>query len=88
MAASSVSRNHVRDGGFWHISSFGCAAKIGRYWSNSGHCSTLALNGSVANDPERTLGPHVSDLSSSPTTFQVYPSFPVCSYARLGTGPF
>jgi hypothetical protein len=28
----------------------------GRYWRHSGHWLALALNGSVANDPERTLG--------------------------------
>ena len=28
--------------------SFRCAAKFGRYWMHSGHCSALALNGSVA----------------------------------------
>src|SRR5664280_3373718 len=28
----------------------------GRYRMHSGHCSALALNTSVANDPERTFG--------------------------------
>jgi hypothetical protein len=26
----------------WHIASFRCAAKLGRYWRHSGHCSALA----------------------------------------------
>jgi hypothetical protein len=29
-----------------------------RYWSNSGHWPELAGNGSVANDPKRTLRVH------------------------------
>jgi hypothetical protein len=41
----------VTDVCFWHLASFHCAAKIGRYWGNSDHCSTMALNGSVAFDP-------------------------------------
>src|ERR1035437_9313275 len=41
---------------YWHIASFRCAAKIGRYWVHSGHWSAFALNGSVANDPMRQLG--------------------------------
>jgi hypothetical protein len=36
---------------------FAALQHFGRYWSNSGHRSTLALNGSVANDP---FGRHVS----------------------------
>src|SRR5664280_2342847 len=37
-----------------HIASFRCAARIGRYWTKSGHCSALARTGSVVNDPKRT----------------------------------
>jgi hypothetical protein len=40
---------------YWHLASFRCAAKFGRYWRHSGHCSALALNGSVAIDPKRTF---------------------------------
>jgi hypothetical protein len=38
---------------FWHITSFRCAAKFRRYWSNSGHQSILARDGLSANDPQR-----------------------------------
>jgi hypothetical protein len=31
---------------------------MGRYWSNSGQRSALALNGSVANDPSATVVVH------------------------------
>jgi hypothetical protein len=41
---------------FWHIASFRCAAKFGRYWRHSGHRAPPALNGYVANDPKRTSG--------------------------------
>jgi hypothetical protein len=41
-------------GGYWHLASFRCAAKFVRYWTKSGQRSALALNGSVAIDPERT----------------------------------
>jgi len=27
---------------FWHLASFRYAAKLGRYWRHSGHCSALA----------------------------------------------
>ncbi len=42
----------------WHIASFRCAEKFGRYWVHSGHCSVLALNGLSANDPTATLAVH------------------------------
>jgi hypothetical protein len=32
----------VLDVCLWHIASFRCAAKLGRYWRYSGHCSALA----------------------------------------------
>ncbi len=35
---------------------------IGRYWRHSGHWLALALNGSVANDPKRTLVPIMAIL--------------------------
>jgi hypothetical protein len=35
---------------FWHIASFCCAAKFGRYWVHSGHWPGLVLNSSVAID--------------------------------------
>ena len=36
-----------------------CAAmNFGRYWRHSGHWSSLALNGSVANDPSATVVVH------------------------------
>jgi len=34
----------------------------GRYWSNSGHWSALARNGSVANDPTETLAALLGDI--------------------------
>jgi hypothetical protein len=36
---------------YWHFASIQAHALTVRYWSNSGHWSALALNGSVANDP-------------------------------------
>jgi hypothetical protein len=62
----------------WHIASIRCTAKFGRYWSNSGHWSVLALNGSVANYPKQTSGPndngirtgcHVQGICSLPGMF-------------------
>jgi hypothetical protein len=41
-------------GTFWHFASIRTDAVSGRYRRHSGHCSVLALNGSVANDPKRT----------------------------------
>ena len=52
------------DGSYWHVAPFRCAAKIGRYRSNSGHWSALALNASVANDPKQSSEPH--DFRSVP----------------------
>ena len=40
----------------WHLASFRCAAKIGRYWRHSGHWSALARNALVAIDSKRTNG--------------------------------
>ena len=40
---------------YWHFASFRCAAKIGRYWSNSGQILILASDGHDANDPTRTF---------------------------------
>jgi hypothetical protein len=37
----------------------------GRYRMHSGHCSALARNSSVANDPKRTFAPGVSSTSSA-----------------------
>jgi hypothetical protein len=35
-----------------HLADNPAAPVFVRYWSNSGHCLALALNGSVANDPQ------------------------------------
>jgi hypothetical protein len=54
---------------YWHIASYRCAVKIGRYWVHSGHWPRLVLNSSVANDPKRTLAVHCgngSDAGFSP----------------------
>ena len=34
---------------YWHIASFRCTAKIGRYWGNSGHRTGIAS----INDPRQ-----------------------------------
>jgi hypothetical protein len=47
----------------WHLASFRSAAKIGRYWSNSGHWSAPALNGLVANDPQQTWSNQIRPFS-------------------------
>jgi hypothetical protein len=44
---ASVCQDYVRS---WHITTDRVLTADGRYWSNSGHCLALALNGSVAND--------------------------------------
>src|ERR1019366_4886804 len=40
---------------FWHFASVIAARYFGRYWGHSGHWSAGARDGSVANDPNRTL---------------------------------
>jgi hypothetical protein len=40
----------------WPIASIRTHTLNGRYRRHSGHCSALARNGSVANDPQRTSG--------------------------------
>jgi hypothetical protein len=55
MEAGKITAPRERNVGFWHIASFRCVAKFGRYWSSSGHCSTPARNVSVENDPTETL---------------------------------
>jgi hypothetical protein len=42
----------------WHIASFRCTAKFGRYWSNSRQWSILAGDGLSAFDPTATLAVH------------------------------
>src|SRR5450830_146833 len=42
----------------WHIASFRCAAKIGRYWTNNGQRSAQRLKSYAANDPSATLAVH------------------------------
>src|SRR5659263_228676 len=42
MAPKKARFKGIRDVGYWHIASFRCAAKLGRYWRHSGHCSALA----------------------------------------------
>jgi hypothetical protein len=49
----------------WHIAAFAAPQHSGRYWSNSGQMSARALNGSVANDPKRTLNAAFSEWPDS-----------------------
>jgi hypothetical protein len=55
MRTGEIPAPSVVDVCFCHFASFRCAAKFGRYRRHCGHCSGLALNGSVANDPKRTF---------------------------------
>ena len=48
---------------FWHIATFRCAAKFVAYWTNNGQRAVLGLNGSVANDPNRSSTAFDPDLS-------------------------
>src|SRR5450759_3720556 len=45
---ASVCQDYVRS---WHITTDRVLTADGRYWSNSGHCLALALNGTVATVP-------------------------------------
>jgi hypothetical protein len=51
----AIKDQDVAGGSFWHIASFRCAAKFGRYWVHSGQNLDLARDDLSANDPERTL---------------------------------
>jgi hypothetical protein len=46
---------------YWHIASFCCVAKFGRYWTNNGQRSVLTLDGYAANDPSATLAVRCSN---------------------------
>jgi hypothetical protein len=55
LMAAFVKSNNKRNVRVWNFASFSLAAKIGLDWCNSRHSSALALNGSVAIDPQPTL---------------------------------
>jgi len=62
-------RAHVCRLLMWHFAAFRCAAKLVAYWANNGHRSALALDGSAANDPQRTSAVHCGngfDVGFSP----------------------
>jgi hypothetical protein len=57
LAASFIS-NQTSNVAYWHLTEISVAPAFVRFWSNSGDWPGLALNGSVANDPKRTLAVH------------------------------
>ena len=56
----------LRNGREWHIASFAACPRFGRYRMHCGHWPKLALNGSVAIDPERTFGVEGADQQDGP----------------------
>lgn len=48
-------RKRMRRVACWHIASVIAARYFGSYWGESGHWCILTRDGSLANDPQRTL---------------------------------
>ena len=66
---STRTDGHLIGGRYWHLADIPTIPSNVRYWTNSGHRSALALNGSVANDPTATSAVQCGnglDAGSSP----------------------
>ena len=75
LAASSFFRIAAAMSLIVHLATFRWAAKIGRYWGNSGHCRIFGRTGNDANEPTPSGSRHPAIDQSSQSYLSVLAEF-------------